>query len=371
VIAGSGALSSAYKSMVDLGGRRAMIITDEGVRKAGLADLVKGTLGDFFAGLYDKIPSDPDLDSVQAAVEAAIDLKADCIVSVGGGSVIDSAKGVCVTLKNGGKITDHVRQSVLIEPQTPHICIPTTSGTGSEVTRDAVLTNKSSGRKVFISDQAIVPNVAILDPRMTISLPSGLTASTAMDALTHAVESVTSSWNNPVCDALALHAIRLITENLLLVITDGKNEKARLNMQIAATLAGWAFSVAHTGLAHAMAHTVGTLYHVPHGVGCGIMLPKVMRYNVDHCTDQLVRVAEAMKVNITGKSKRDAAMSAADAVEDLMLKSGPPRCLHEVGVPTGGFDILAMHAFDDVCTMFNGRMVSDPNDIANLYKEAY
>jgi alcohol dehydrogenase class IV len=192
-----------------------------------------------------------------------------------------------------------------------------------------------------------------------------------MDALTHAVESLTSIMNNPICDGLALHAVRLISENLPLVIADGKNEKARLNLQIAATLAGWAFSVAQTGLAHAMAHTMGTLYHVPHGLGCGIMLPKVMRYNVDHATDPLVHVAEAMRVNITGMSKRDAALAAADAVEDLMKKSGHPMGLHEVGVPGDGFDMWALHAINDMCAMFNGRPVTDLNDIVKLYTEAY
>ncbi len=371
VVAGHGALSSAYKSVVDLGCSKAMIITDDGVRKAGLAQMVKDTLAGFCVGIYDKIPADPDIDSVDAAVEAARDLKADCIVSVGGGSVIDSSKGVCVTLKMGGKVNDHCRQMVLREPVTPHICIPTTSGTGSEVTIAAVLTNKGAGRKVFMADQMIVPNVALLDPRMTVSLPKGLTAATAMDALTHAVEAMTSLMNNPICDGLALHAIRLISDNLPAVIADGKNEKARLNMQIAATMAGWAFSVAQTGLAHGMAHTVGTLYHVPHGLGCGIMIPKVMRYNVDHSTDQLARIAQAMGINTTGMNNRDAALAAADAVEALMKKVGHPMGLREVGVPGDNFEMCALHAISDMCVIFNGRPVTDLNDIVKIYQEAY
>jgi len=173
VVAGHGALSSIYKAVADLGCRRALILTDPGVRQAGLAELAKNALADFCVGIYDNIPSDPDLETVDAATAMARELKADCIVSVGGGSVIDTAKGVCVTLKNGGKANDHLNMLVLTEPQTPHIAIPTTAGTGSEVTSIAVLTSKGAGRKLFIVDTRIMPNVAILDPRFTTSFPQG------------------------------------------------------------------------------------------------------------------------------------------------------------------------------------------------------
>ncbi len=197
VIAGHGSLSSIYKAITELGCRRALILTDPGVAKAGLAQLVKDALVDFCVGIYDKIPSDPDLESADAATAKARELNADCIVSVGGGSVIDAAKAVCVTLKNGGKANDHLNFLVLTEPQIPHIAIPTTSGTGSEVTSVAVLTSKSAGRKLFIVDRYIVPNVAILDPRFTITLPKDLTVYTAMDAMTHAIEAVTSHFVKP------------------------------------------------------------------------------------------------------------------------------------------------------------------------------
>ena len=371
VTAGHGALSSISKTISDLGCRRALVLTDPGVRKAGLAELVKDALSAFCVGIYDKIPADPDLETVDAATAAARELKADCIVSVGGGSVIDTAKGVCVTLKNGGKANDYLNMLTLTEPQTPHIAIPTTSGTGSEVTNVSVLTSKGAGRKLFIVDTRIVPNVAILDPRFTVSLPGSLTAATAMDALTHAVEAMTSIMANPICDGMALQAIRLISENLPLVIADGKNEKARLNMQIAATMAGWAFTVAQVGLAHGMAHTIGTLHHVPHGAACGILLPRVMRYNVDHSADKLAQVGQAMGVNIAGKSERDAAREAADAVEALMKKAGHPLRLRDVGVPEENLAICAFHAIADTAVIFNGRPISDPNEVLEVYKQAY
>ncbi|MGA8848325.1 MAG: aldehyde dehydrogenase family protein [Dehalococcoidia bacterium] len=371
VIAGHGALSSIYKAVVDLGCRRALILTDSGVNKAGLAELVKDTLVDFCVGIYDDIGPDPDLETVDAATTVARELKADCIVSVGGGSVIDTAKGVCVTLKNGGKVNDYLNFLVLTEPQTPHIAVPTTAGTGSEVTNIAVLTSKGAGRKLFIVDPRIMPNMAILDPRFTMTLPKDLTVTTAMDAMTHAIEAMMSIMANQICDGLALHAIHLINENLTLVVADGRNEKARLNMQLAATMAGWAFTIAQVGLAHGMAHTIGTLHHVPHGAACGIVLPKVMRYNVDHAADKLALVARALGINTAGMKEHDAALAAADAVEAMMKKVKHPMRLRDVGVPEENLAICAFHAIGDTAVMFNARPVSDPNEVLQIYKQAY
>jgi aldehyde dehydrogenase (NAD+) len=371
VTAGHGSLSSISKTITGLGCRRAFIITDPGVKKAGLAELVKNALSDFYVGMYDNVAPDPDLEAVDAATEAARESRADCLVSVGGGSVIDTGKGVCVTLKNGGKAVDHLRMYGLTEPQTPHIVIPTTAGTGSEVTGAAVLTSKGAGRKVFIGDPRIMPNAAILDPRFTMSLPKEMTVATAMDAMTHAVEALSSLMANLICDGLALHAIRLINENLPLVVKDGKNEKARLNMQVAATMAGWAFGIAQVGLAHAMAHTIGTLHHVPHGAGCGIVLPKVMRFNVDHATAKLALVAQAMGVDTKDMKERDAALAAADAVEALMKKVGHPMRLRDVGVTEENLPICAFHALGDSNIMFNPRPAGDPAAILQVYTQAY
>jgi acyl-CoA reductase-like NAD-dependent aldehyde dehydrogenase/alcohol dehydrogenase class IV len=371
VVAGHGSLSSISKAVVDLNCKRALIITDPGVKAAGLADLVKNALADFCVGIFDKVPADPDLEAVDAATDAATELKADCIVSVGGGSVMDTAKGVCVTLKNGGKANDYLNFLVLTEPQTPHIAIPTTSGTGSEVTNVAVLTSHGAGRKLFIVDPKISPNVAILDPAFTTGLPKALTVTTAMDAMTHAIEAMTSTMANLICDGMALQAIRLINENLPLAAEDGKNEKARINLQVAATMAGWAFTTAQVGLAHGMAHTIGALHHVPHGAACGIILPKVMRYNAETSADKLAQVAHALGVKTKGMSDKDAALAAADAIEALMQKVGHPMKLREVGVPEENLAICAFHAIADTAVIFNGRPVSDPNDIIQLYTQAY
>jgi alcohol dehydrogenase class IV len=371
VVAGHGSLSSIYKEIVNLGCRRALILTDPGVKKAGLAQLAKDALVDFCVGMFEHIAQDTDLDTVDAATAMARDLKADCIVSVGGGSVIDTAKAVCVTLKNGGRANDHIALFRLMEPQTPHIVIPTTSGTGSEVTNVAVIKSKIAGRKVYIVDSHIMPNTAILDPRFTMTLPPGLTATTAMDAMTHAVEALTSTMSNRICDGQALHAIRLIGENLPAVVVEGKNEKARLNMQIASTMAGWAFTIAQVGLVHAMAHTLGILHNIPHGVACGIVLPKVMRFNLDYAADKLALVAQALGVNTAGLDDRKATLAAADAVEALMKKVGHPMRLRDVGVPEESLGMCAFHAIADTPSLFNARPVNDPGEVLEIYKQVY
>jgi len=371
VLAGHGSLASIYREVVRLGGRRAMILSDAGVRKAGLVDLVREALGEFCVAVFDRISQDTDLATVDAAVAQAREKGVDIIVSVGGGSVIDTGKAVCVTLKNGGKADDHVALMRLTEPQTPHIVIPTTSGTGSEVTNVAVIKSGTAGRKVYIVDNYIVPNTAILDPVFTMTLPPGLTATTAMDAMTHAVEALTSTMSNAICDGHALQAIRLIRQNLPRAVANGKDEQARINLQIAATTAGWAFGIAQVGLAHAMAHTLGMLCNVPHGSACGIVLPAVMRYNVDFATDKLALAAQALGVSIGALEPRAAALAAADAVEKLMQESGHPMRLSDVGVAEADLALAPFHAIADSPTLFNARPVSDPNDIAELYRQVF
>jgi acyl-CoA reductase-like NAD-dependent aldehyde dehydrogenase/alcohol dehydrogenase class IV len=371
VISGHGTLPAIYKEIVNLGCKRALILTDPGVRKTGLVQQVQDAMVDFFVGVFDNISQDTDLETVDAAVQMARELRADCIVSVGGGSVIDTAKAVCVTLKNGGKANDHIAINRLQEPQTPHIAIPTTSGTGSEVTNIAVIKSKMAGRKVFLVDPRIIPNTAILDPRFTMTLPPGLTATTAMDAMAHSVEALTSIMAQPICDGQALHAIRLIRENLPRVMANPNDEKARNQLQIAATMAGWAFTIAQVGLAHAMAHTLGILYNVPHGAACGIVLPAVMRFNVDFAADKLALAAQAMGVNIAEMDARTAALAAADAIEKMMKAASHPMRLRDVNVPEEGLDMAAFHAICDTAALFNARPVGDPGEIAALYKEVY
>ncbi len=371
VLAGHGMLASLPQAVVALGCKRAMVLTDTGVRQAGLAELVQNALCDFYVGIFDDVPADSDLSTVDSATAKARELGADCIVSVGGGSVIDTAKAVCVTLKNGGEANDHVAFMRLTEPQTPHICIPTTAGTGSEVTNVAVIHNAKLDRKVYIVDEHIIPNVAILDPRFTITLPARLTAATGMDAITHAVEALTSTFAQTVCDGQALHALRLMKEHLPTAVANGEDEQARIQVAVAACMAGWAFTTAQVGLAHSMAHTIGALHHAHHGTVCGIVLPKVMRFNAEFAAPKLAMAAQALGVDTTAMSDHDAALAAADAVESLMREIKHPMGLRELGIPEDALEVASLHALADTATLFNARPVNDPRDVLELLRQAY
>ena len=371
VNSGPGSLATLPMEVSTLGCQRAFVLTDPGVRAAGLTDLVVQALGDYCIGIFDNIPQDTGLDTVDAAADAARAAGADLVVSVGGGSVIDTGKWVALLLKEGGRAVDHYAFFRLTEPVVPQIVIPTTSGTGSETTNAAVVKHATLDRKVFVYDFKLFPNVAILDPAMVATLPKGLTATTAMDAMTHAVEAMMSIQANLISDGHSLQAVRLITDNLPKVMANGLDLTARSALQVAASIAGMSFAIAGVGLAHAMAHTVGALHGVPHGAACGIMLPKVMRFNAEYATDALVQVAKAMGVETKGLTPLEAALAAADTLENLMKEVGAPLHLKDMGVPEDALPICAFHALVDPCVIFNPRRVMDPNEILELYQQTY
>ena len=368
---GPGSIASISLEASMLGGKRALILTDKGVMEAGLTEKARKALGDCCVGIFSDIPQDTSLAVVDAATDAARELGADLIVSVGGGSVIDTGKWVSVVLREGGKATDHYAFFRLTQQPVPHIVVPTTAGTGSEATNAAVVKHTALDRKVFISDNMLYPRVAILDPAFTTSLPVALTAATAMDAMTHACEAMMSINANLISDGHSLQAVRLIKRNLPVAIKNGTDIQARLNLQVASCMAGMSFSIAGIGLAHAMAHTVGALYGVPHGAACGIMLPKVMRYNAEYATGALVQIAEALGADTTGMTDTQAALAAADALEALMTEVGAPMHLKDMGVPEDGLLNCAFHALVDPCVIFNPRKVSDPGEILAVYQQVY
>ncbi|MFH1034597.1 MAG: aldehyde dehydrogenase family protein [Pseudomonadota bacterium] len=371
VNSGPGSIASISTELQALGCRRAILLTDPGVQAAGLTAIAQKALGGYCAGVFNDIPQDTSLATVDAAAALARQLGADAVVSVGGGSVIDTAKALCVVLSEGGRAIDHIAVLRLNRPATPHIVVPTTAGTGSEVTNVAVIKNREAGRKVYVIENGLFPSVAILDPQFVQGLPPGLTAGTGLDALTHALEALMSVRSNPVCDALALHATSLIAQNLPLCVARGDDLTARANMQVASTLAGWAFCTAQVALAHAMAHTVGALFEVPHGSACGIVLPHVMRFNAEHCTAALGRAAQALGRPVEGLAPLQAALAAADAVASLIATIGHPARLRDVGVPEEALYEAAAHAVADPACIFNPRPVTDPGQVYEVFEAAW
>ncbi|MGW8428442.1 iron-containing alcohol dehydrogenase [Peribacillus simplex] len=276
-----------------------LIITDKGIKNAGLLEDVYTSLKKnnvTFDEFYEVKPNPRDTDCDSAANQFR-DKKIDGILTIGGGSAIDTAKAVSILLTNGGTIKDYEGISVATNEPLPIICIPTTAGTGSEVTFWSIITDTKNEYKMAIGDSRIAPKIALLDTELTASLPASIAASTGMDALTHAIEAYTCKVANPITDGMALHAIRLISENLVEAIYGNNNENARQNMLIGSLIAGIAFGNSDTASVHCLSEAIGGLYDTPHGVANAIFLPYVFKHNMDADIKKHAEVGYAMGID--------------------------------------------------------------------------
>jgi alcohol dehydrogenase class IV len=366
---GAGRAAGVAEQAASLGARRVLLISDPGIQKAGLLERVQGALGSMLKATFTDVPQDSSFATVDAGTLAGREAGVDCVVSVGGGSVIDTAKAVAVCLGAGGKVIDHIGVQMLRGTPLPHIVIPTTAGTGSEVTNTAVIHHLEAGRKVYVLDDKLIPNTAILDPMLTTGLPKWLTASTGMDALTHAIEAVVSRTGNPISEGLALQAIAMIAKNLPTCIDKPEDLEARVQMQLASTMAGWAFSVAGVGLVHGMSHALGARHRIPHGTANGILLPHVMRFNADSAAAKLAACARALGVHKPG-TDAELALAAADAVSELLTRIGHPVRLSEMKLKRDDFAACAELAAGDGATMTNPRPVRFAAEIVPVYEQA-
>lgn len=352
--------------------KKVLIVTDKELAKnTNIPEKIKKALGNLCVGIFSDVEPDSGLHIVNQGAKFGKELAADCLVSVGGGSAIDTAKGMAILLKEGGKLQDYAGFQVLTRPQTPHIVIPTTAGTGSEVTYIAVIKDHDQGRKLLFGDYNILPNVAILDPRMTEGLPPGLTAATGMDAMCHAIEAIHSLQREPVADGMAFHAIRLIKEFLPRAVNDGRDMAARGQMLIAANMAGAAFSNAQVGIVHALAHTVGAKFKVHHGLANSILLPPCLRYNADACGDVYLDILSAMGVNVQRVSQDEAGNVLADTIADFTKRLGLPQRLRDAGVPREGLKECSEIALSDGAIVYNPKFISDPAEVLKVYEQAW
>lgn len=371
IIFGENSVRDIGLEVDSLGGAKALILTDEGLVKTGLVERVEEALGRRCVGIFDRCVQDSGFRLVNEAADFAREKGADTLVSVGGGSVIDTAKGVSILLREGGRIEDYSGVQMLNRPQTPHVVVPTTAGTGSEVTWAAVIKNEERNAKETLLDYHLIPNVAVLDPLMTAGLPPHLTAGTGMDALTHAIEGIHALQCEPIADAMALHAIRLITQYLPRCVEDGNDLLARGQQLLAATMAGIAFGNAQVGLVHAIAHSVGALYGVPHGLANGILLPHVMLFNLEECADRYALIARAMDLDTRGLDDLAAGQKAAEAVWELTKKIGLTQKLRDAGVPEEGLAEAAELSMSDASIIYNPRMVLDAEEVLEVLKKAW
>ncbi len=371
IIFGEDAVGEVGLEVGELGCSKAFVVTDPGIVGAGLAEKVVKALGNKYAGTFDQCIQDCGLHIINEAAEVAKGTDADCLVSVGGGSTIDTAKGMAILLKEGGQIEDYSGLQLLDRPQTPHVVIPTTTGTGSEVTYAFVVKDWNKNQKLIYADTYVTPNTAILDPKMVAGLPPNLTATTGMDAFTHSVEAIHALQAEPISDGMGMHAIRLLMEYLPACVEKGDDLLARGQTQIAATIAGVAFSNAQIGMVHALAHTLGGLFKVPHGLANSILLPHVMLYNMDECADRYVLVAQAMGIDTRGMSDEEAARAAVDGIWELTRKLGVPQKVSEVGVPESGLEEAAEMAMYDGSIVYNPKLIYEPAQILEVYKNAF
>jgi aldehyde dehydrogenase (NAD+) len=370
VVFGTGSIAELPMEIAALG-KKAFLVTDQGIRETGLVDLVTDRMGDLLAGVYSDVPQDSGMEVVDKGAEAALAAGADVLVSLGGGSVIDTAKGMCIVMKEGGSFRDFQGMQMLARLQVPHIVVPTTAGTGSEVTSGAVVMDREQGQKVIIFEYFNTPRVALLDPRMTAKLPPPLTATTGMDAMTHAVESYVSQQRNPISDAAALHAIKLIAEYLPICVDNGSDLAARGQMQVAALLAGWAFSNAMVGLVHAMAHSLGAVCGIAHGLANGLLLPHVMKYNLEEVPELLADVARAMGADTAGMDSLNAGQVAVHEMKALSKRIGLSQRLRDLGVAVDTLKECSELSLSDGSIIYNPKIIMDAEEVFAVYEEAY
>lgn len=369
---GEGCLAEAGTTIKNRGFKKALIVTDEVLVKIGLVKKLEKTLSDNNIGyaIYDGTKPNPTVSNVEEGLKILNKENCDFVISFGGGSPHDCAKGIALVATNGGSIKDYEGVHKSSKPQLPLVAINTTAGTASEMTIFCIITDEDRHIKMAIVDKNTNPIIAVNDPNLMVDMPKELTAATGMDALTHAVEALVSTIATPVTDANALMAIELISKHLRTAVKDGKNMEARDKMAYAEFLAGMAFNNASLGYVHAMAHQLGGFYDLPHGVCNAVLLPYVEEFNSSVASDKLALVAKAFGVNISNLSSEAAAKKAIEEIKKLSKDINIPSGLKELGVKEKDFKVLATNALKDACSFTNPKEGS-LEDVINIFKNAY
>ena len=354
-VIGADSLNGAMDTMRDYGYRRALIVTDAILNKLGMAgDVQKGLAErDIFSVIYDGVQPNPTTANVNAGLKILQENNCDCVISLGGGSPHDCAKGIALVASNGGKISDYEGVDRSAKPQLPMIAINTTAGTASEMTRFCIITDEARHIKMAIVDKHVTPILSVNDSSLMTGMPKSLTAATGMDALTHAIEAYVSIAATPITDACALKAITMIAENLSIAVADGANAEAREAMAYAQFLAGMAFNNASLGYVHAMAHQLGGFYDLPHGVCNAVLLPHVQAFNSKVAAARLRDCAQAMNVNVAGLSDEQGAKACIDAICKLAREVNIPAGLRDLNVKEEDIPVLATNALKDACGFTN------------------
>lgn len=370
IISGIGSTAEIIKELNAINAKKVLLITDPGLVQAGVAQQVVEMLKQAAVEveIFDAVEPDPSIQVATKAAEMAKNVKANVLIALGGGSAIDTAKSAALLVTNGGYLKDYAGVNKVVKPILPLIAVPTTAGTGSEVTIFAVMSDPDKQEKFTISSALIAPAVAVLDPLLTLKLPPSVTAFTGMDALTHAIEAFTSSIAQPATDALALSAIKLVLKHLPVAVGRGDNIKARDGMLQASLLAGIAFNNAFLGLAHAIASPLGGHFHVPHGLANAVMLPYVMEYNLPTAVRRYAEIGCALGLQAVGDTPRAVAEKTVAAITQLARDINIPEKLSNIGAKEELLPLVARDALKSIQLKFNVRNASEKEILALLQK---
>lgn len=371
---GAGSRSVLADEIKKRGFKKVFIVTDKDLLKFGVVEKVTSILdaAKIEYTIFSNVKQNPTVAQVKEGVVAFSISGADAIVAIGGGSPIDTAKGIGI-ISNNPEFSDVVSLEGVANTKNksvPIIALPTTAGTAAEVTINYVITDEENVKKMVCVDPNVIPILSIVDAELMLSLPPSLTAATGMDALTHAIEGYITKGAWEMSDMFELKAIEMIAKHLPVVVKNPSDVVARDGMAVAQYIAGMGFSNVGLGLVHGMAHPLGAYYDIPHGVANALLLPIVMEYNTESSIAKYVDIARAMGIKVDHLSLADAAQAAVDAVKNLAIEVGIPEKLQLLNVKEEDLERLSQSAFEDVCTPGNPREVQ-LSDILELYKKAF
>lgn len=368
---GFGKAALLGERLLQLGVKNVFLVSDKGVESAGLLQKIAQSLqaSNIEYEPYLEVEPDPGLETIDRGAEVFTSNDYDCIVAIGGGSAIDTAKGIRVVASNGGSIGDYAGvDKIGTAPAIPLIAVPTTSGTGSEVTIFGVYSDWVKNIKVTVTSQYMAPTIALVDPQLTMNLPQIMTAASGIDALAHGIESYFSLRSRPASAALALEAIEIVGTHLRRSVNNGEDEEARSGMSHGSLLAGMAFNNGFLGLAHAIGSALSGHCHVPHGVAIGLLLPQVVEFNSSVRPDKAAKIAELLGAK--AENEDQLATQAAYAVANLVKDIGLPTRLRDVNVPEEKLADIARDSFESGMMKFNPRRASE-SEVLELLKRVY
>lgn len=373
IVFGNGTLSELAEHIRQLGGGKPFIVLDKNLSASGLRDRVSDLLADDGTkpAIFDKVTAEPELKLADEGAKIAIKEGCDTVVGIGGGSAMDVAKAIAVLVANKGRAEDYLGLNRVPGPGLPKIMVPTTAGTGSEVTFTSVFLRKNLKKKEGMNSPYLYPELALLDPELTLSLPPEPTAATGIDALCHAIESYTSINSSPMSEIFSLEAIDLIASNLRTCVHDGSNLKAREQMLLGSLCAGLGLANAGVGAVHSLSYPLGGRYGISHGLANTVMLPPVMEFNLPAALEKFAVIAATMGEQIDDLPLREAAYLAVEAVESLIMDCNMGAGLEDLGVSEEDFPELAKVALTVTRPLENNPRKVTLEDAIELYKEVY